>query len=79
MLRQTHFNHGILFQKLFLQLNQYETAPYFLQLGENFTLDNFMITSCKNLEIQGNSGKSTNNPMSSFRLIEENMELSHTD
>ena len=27
--------------------------------------------------IQGNSAKSTNNPMSSFGLIEENMELSH--
>ena len=41
--------------------------------------NNFLITSCKNLENQGNSGKSTNNPMSSFHLIEENMELSHTD
>ena len=35
-----------------------------------------MITSCKNLEIQGNSGKSTNNLMSSFGLSAENMELS---
>ena len=26
---------------------------------------------------QGNSAKSTNNPMSSFGLVEENMELSH--
>jgi hypothetical protein len=41
--------------------------------------NNFMITSCKNWGIQGNSAKSTNNPMSSFGLIEENMELSHTD
>ena len=31
-----------------------------------------MITSCKNWEIQGNSSKSTNNPMSSFGLSEEN-------
>ena len=38
-----------------------------------------MITSYKNWGIQGNSVKSTNNPMSSFGLIEENMELSHTD
>ena len=35
-----------------------------------------MITSCKNWGIQGNSAKSTNNPMSSFALSEENMELS---
>ena len=35
-----------------------------------------MSTSCKNLEIQGNSGKSTNNLMSSFGLSAENMELS---
>jgi hypothetical protein len=35
-----------------------------------------MITSCQNWGIQGNSAKSTNNPMSSFGLIEENMELS---
>ena len=35
-----------------------------------------MSTSCKNWGIQGNSAKSTNNPMSSFGLIEENMELS---
>ena len=35
-----------------------------------------MIISCKNWEIQGNSAKSTNNPMSSFGLSEENMELS---
>jgi hypothetical protein len=41
--------------------------------------NNFIITSCKNWEIQGNSAKSTNNPMSSFGLIEENMQLSHTD
>jgi hypothetical protein len=38
-----------------------------------------MITSCKNWRIQGSSDKSTNNLMSSFGLIEENMELSHTD
>ena len=35
-----------------------------------------MITSCKNWGIQGNSAKSTNNPMSSFGLSAENMELS---
>ena len=35
------------------------------------------ITSCKNWGIQGNLVKSTSNPMSSFDLIEENMELSH--
>ena len=35
-----------------------------------------MITSCKNWGIPGNSAKSTNNPMSSFGLDEENMELS---
>ena len=34
-----------------------------------------MITSCKNWGIQGNSAKSTNNPMSTFGLSEENMEL----
>ena len=39
--------------------------------------NNFMITSFKNWGIQGNSAKSTNNPMSSFGSIEENMELSH--
>ena len=33
----------------------------------------------QNWGIQGNSAKSTNNPMSSFGLIEEDMELSHTD
>ena len=38
-----------------------------------------MITSCKNWEMQGNSAKSKNNPMSSFGLTKENMELSHTD
>ena len=38
--------------------------------------NNFLIISCKNLEIQGNSGKSTNNPMSIFGSIEESMELS---
>ena len=42
-----------------------------------FDLQN-KITSCKNWRIQGNSAKS-NNPMSSFGLIEEIMELSHTD
>ena len=26
-----------------VQLNQYETAPYFLQLGENLTLDCLLI------------------------------------
>ena len=36
-----------------------------------------MITCCKNWGIQGNSAKSTNNPMSSFGLIEKNLELSH--
>ena len=41
--------------------------------------NNFMVTSWKNWGIQGNSAKSINNPMSSFGLIEENMELSHTD
>ena len=35
-----------------------------------------MITSWKNWEIQGNSAKSTNNPMSSFGLSAANMELS---
>ena len=35
-----------------------------------------MITSCKNWGHQGNSAKSPNNPMSSFGLSEENMELS---
>ena len=38
-----------------------------------------MITLYKNWGIQGNSAKSTNNPMSSFGLIGENIELSHTD
>ena len=38
-----------------------------------------MIISCQKCGIQGNSAKSTINPMSSFGLIEENMELSHTD
>ena len=36
-----------------------------------------MITSCKNWYKQVNTQKSTNNPMSSFDLIEKNMELSH--
>ena len=35
-----------------------------------------MITSCKNWVIQGNSAKSTNNPMSSFDLSEEIIERS---
>ena len=35
-----------------------------------------MIKSCKNWVIQGNSAKSSNNPMSSFGLSEQNMELS---
>ena len=30
-------------QTIFLQLNQYETAPYFLQLGKNLTLDCLLI------------------------------------
>ena len=38
-----------------------------------------MITSCKKWGIQGNSAKSAINPMSSFGLIEENMELSYID
>jgi hypothetical protein len=38
--------------------------------------NNFMITSCKNWVIQGNSAKSINNLMSSFGLSAENMELS---
>ena len=36
-----------------------------------------MSTSCKTWKKQGNTQKSTNNPMSSFGLIEENMEMSH--
>ena len=39
--------------------------------------NNFMITSCKNWGFQGKSAKSTSNPMSSFGLIEYNLELSH--
>ena len=38
--------------------------------------NNFMITSCKN---SGEFRESTSNPMSSFDLIKENMELPHTD
>ena len=41
--------------------------------------NNLLITSCKNWGIQGNSAKSAINPMSSFGLIEENMELSYID
>ena len=36
-----------------------------------------MITSCKNWLKQVKTQKSTNNPISHFDLIEENMELSH--
>ena len=38
-----------------------------------------MITSFNIWGIQGNSAKSRNNLMSSFGLVEENMELSYTD
>ena len=36
-----------------------------------------MITSCKNWQEQVKMQKSTNNPMSSFGIIEVNTELSH--
>ena len=36
-----------------------------------------MSTSCKNWKKQVSTQKSTNNSMSSFGLIEENVELSH--
>ena len=39
--------------------------------------NNFIRASCKNWYKQVNTQKSTNNPMSSFGLIEGNIELSH--
>ena len=81
-----------------LQLNEYETAPNFIQLSQNLTSDcllNFVFlpvfTSFCMIKLffrskQNNdhimqklvkTQKSTNNLMSSFGLIEENMELSH--
>jgi hypothetical protein len=66
---------------LFVDLAEFPWISQFLHdvMIKLFCFDlqnNFMITSCKNLGIQGNSAKSTNNLMSSFGLSEENMELS---
>ena len=66
---------------LLIQLN----FPAFMQFLHELIIklfyrskqNNFIITSCKNWQKQGNSVKSTNNPMSSFGLIEKNLELSH--
>ena len=67
--------------RLFIDLAEFTYFYQFLHdvIIKLFCFDlqnNFLITSCKNLEIQGNSGKSTNNLMSSFGLSAENMELS---
>ena len=69
---------------LFVDLAEFPWILQFLHdvIMKLFCFDlqnNFLITSCKNWGIQGNSAKSTNNPKSSFSLIEENMERSHTD
>ena len=74
-----------------VQLKKYETAPYFFLLNQNFTCDCLLISvfyldltefagqfwTSKQNNFTFWSGKSTNNPMSSFGLIEKNMELSH--
>ena len=69
---------------LFVDFAEFPWIPQFLHdvLIKLFSFDlqnNFMNISCKNWGIQENSAKSTNNLMSIFGLIEENMELSHTD
>ena len=61
-----------LLKEFSVQLNEYETAPYLIQLSQNLTSD-CLLTFVFQVKTQ----KSTSNPMSSFGLIEKNMELSH--
>ena len=63
---------------LFVDLDEFPSFCMILSLN-CFVLIFRTITSCKNWEMQENSAKSKNNPMSSFGLTKENMELSHTD
>ena len=68
--------------ELFVDLAEFPYSYQFLHdvIIKLFCFDlqnNFMITTCKNWQKQGNSAKSTNNPVSSFGLTEQNLELSH--
>ena len=86
-----------------VQVNEYETAQYFIQLNQNLTSDKLSVDFCvftcfyqflhdviiklfwsaeqyhdHIMQTLVKTKKSTNNLMSIFGLIEENMELSHT-